>query len=91
MLDVDNGPEWATFRENARLYSEAGLGIMKAALKPGGFLAVWSGYARDRFGGVVRRAGLQPETIELVERGVVSARAYLGWKAAEGEFDRETR
>lgn len=80
LLDVDNGPEWATFRENARLYSDAGLAVMLRALRPGGFMAVWSGYARDRFGGALRRAGFQPDTIPLEERGVVAARAYVGWK-----------
>lgn len=86
LLDVDNGPEWATFRENARLYSEAGLAVMMRALRPGGFVAVWSGYARDRFGGALRRAGFQPETELLEERGIVAARAYIGWKkdSAEG-------
>lgn len=82
LLDVDNGPEWATFRENARLYSEAGLQAMCRALRPSGFVAVWSGYARDRFTGVLRRAGLRPETIPLMERGVTTARAYIGWKGS---------
>lgn len=80
LLDVDNGPEWATFRENARLYSEAGLAAMMEAVRPGGFIAVWSGYARDRFSGALRRAGFKPETVPLEERGIVAARAYLGWK-----------
>ena len=80
LLDVDNGPEWATFRENARVYWEAGLAAMMEAVRPGGFIAVWSGYARDRFSGALRRAGFRPETVPLEERGVVAARAYLGWK-----------
>ena len=35
LLDVDNGPQWASFRTNARLYTPAGLAVARAALAPG--------------------------------------------------------
>ena len=42
MLDVDNGPEAILRRENNWLYGAAGLAAMRAALRPGGTLAIWS-------------------------------------------------
>jgi spermidine synthase len=78
LLDVDNGPQWATFRHNARLYCPAGLGTFRAALAPGGALAVWSGYPSDGFCGRLRQAGFVPSIVPLVERGATRARAYVG-------------
>ncbi len=78
LLDVDNGPHWASFRSNARLYSPAGLAALKAALAPGGVLAVWSGYRADAFLGHLRRAGFAPSVLTLAEKGRVRARAYIG-------------
>ena len=78
LLDVDNGPHWASFRANARLYSPAGLAELKRALLPRGALAVWSGYRSDPFLGHLRAAGFEPSVVPLLERGRVRARAYVG-------------
>jgi spermidine synthase len=78
LLDVDNGPHWASFRTNARLYSAAGLTDLKRALSAGGTLAVWSGYRSDPFLGHLRAVGFTPSVIPLQERGRVRARAYVG-------------
>jgi hypothetical protein len=78
LLDVDNGPHWASFRTNARLYSPAGLADLKQALVAGGALAVWSGYRSDSFLGRLRAAGFTPSVLPLQERGRVRARAYIG-------------
>lgn len=78
LLDVDNGPEWASFRTNARLYSSAGLARAREALRPRGLLAVWSGYPRDAFVAALRSAGLEPSIVPLEEGGRVRARAYVG-------------
>jgi spermidine synthase len=78
LLDVDNGPGWASFRSNARLYTPAGLAAARAALRLGGALAVWSGYPAEAFVGQLRRAGFTPEVVPLRERGIVRARAYVG-------------
>jgi spermidine synthase len=78
LLDVDNGPGWASFRTNARLYAPPGLASAKAALRPNGSLAVWSGYPADAFVGALRRAGLRPSVVPMEERGRVQARAYVG-------------
>ncbi|MCW5832393.1 MAG: hypothetical protein KIS78_08145 [Labilithrix sp.] len=78
LLDVDNGPEWASFRTNARLYAEAALVRARTALAPGGVFAVWSGYPADAFVRTLRKAGFVPRVEPLRERGVVRARAYVG-------------
>ncbi|HEX8790372.1 MAG TPA: hypothetical protein VF765_05425 [Polyangiaceae bacterium] len=78
LLDVDNGPEWASFRSNARLYTSAGLADVHRALAPGGALAVWSGYPCDAFMPRLRQAGFTPKRVLLREHGRVRARAYVG-------------
>ncbi|HEY1690777.1 MAG TPA: hypothetical protein VGG39_01360 [Polyangiaceae bacterium] len=78
LLDVDNGPHWASFRTNARLYSPAGLAAARSALAPGGLFAVWSGYPADGFLARLREAGFAPRCVPLLERGRVRARAYVG-------------
>jgi spermidine synthase len=83
LLDVDNGPEWASFRTNARLYAPAGLAAARAALRDGGMYAVWSGYPADAFLGQLRAAGFAPSVVPLREKGSVRARAYVGTKAGQ--------
>ncbi len=78
LLDVDNGPHWASFRGNARLYTPAGLGAALRALRPAGVFAVWSGYPADAFLARMREAGFNSAVAPLHEGGRVRARAYLG-------------
>ena len=78
LLDVDNGPEWASFRTNARLYADASLATARDRLAVGGIYSVWSGYPADVFVGALRRAGFRPRIEPLRERGVIRARAYVG-------------
>jgi spermidine synthase len=78
LLDVDNGPQWASFRTNARLYAESALTRARAALRPRGLYAVWSGYAADPFVARLRAAGFVARIEPLMERGIMRARAYVG-------------
>jgi spermidine synthase len=78
LLDVDNGPEWASFRSNARLYDARGLAAAKRALREGGMWAVWSGYPMDAFVVRLRAAGFRTKVVPFVERGKLQARAYVG-------------
>lgn len=78
LLDVDNGPDWASFRGNARLYGDDALARVRSALRPEGLFGVWSGYPADAFVGRLRRGGFLPRVEPLREQGVVRARAYLG-------------
>jgi len=57
LLDVDNGPEAFSAPGNARLYTPAGLAILRAALRPGGVLVVWSAFASNAFVKALARAG----------------------------------
>lgn len=82
LLDVDNGPDWGSFHENARLYNQEGLRAAREALREGGAYAVWSGYPADAFVAELRRAGFAPKVLEFEEKGRVQARAYVGINSA---------
>ncbi|WP_431981961.1 spermidine synthase [Streptomyces qinglanensis] len=71
-LDIDNGPEWTVTDGNSTLYSPAGLAACRAALAPGGVLAVWSAQPSPAFEGSLRNAGFcRVRTDEIpVARGV---------------------
>ena len=49
LLDVDNGPTAFTTTRNATLYGDEGLSVIRAALRPGGVLAVWSAWEDRKF------------------------------------------
>ncbi|MCV9936197.1 hypothetical protein OIU35_07450 [Boseaceae bacterium BT-24-1] len=72
LLDVDNGPDGLMVEANDRLYDHAGLSYAKAALRPGGVLAVWSAGPDRNFTQRLRQAGL------AVEERTVRARAASG-------------
>jgi spermidine synthase len=42
LLDVDNGPGRLVHEQNAILYDEPALGAIRAVLRPGGVLVIWS-------------------------------------------------
>lgn len=65
LLDVDNGPEALIRVENDWLYSPAGLLAARAALRPGGMLAVWSATAEPRFTRCLASAGFEVEAHSL--------------------------
>jgi spermidine synthase len=69
LLDVDNGPDGFTRRDNAALYSSEGLVEARKALAPRGVLAVWSVAPDDAFVRRFARAGF------TVQEQRVSARA----------------
>jgi spermidine synthase len=57
LLDVDNGPAAFTTDFNGGLYDNAGVANARAALKPGGMLAVWSAWDDRKFEQRLRYAG----------------------------------
>ena len=63
LLDVDNGPDGLTRKGNDRLYSEAGLAAARAALRPGGVLAVWSAAPDAKFARRLSQAGFVVEEV----------------------------
>lgn len=57
LLDVDNGPAAFTTDFNGGLYDNAGVARIRAALKPGGTLAVWSAWDDRKFEQRLRYSG----------------------------------
>ena len=57
LLDVDNGPDAFTAAGNASLYGDRGLAIIRASLRPGGVVAVWSAWEDRKFEQRLRAAG----------------------------------
>lgn len=81
LLDVDNGPEGLTVPANDRLYDAAGLAAARAALRPGGVLAVWSQGPDRAFTARLRQAGFTVEThVVRAHRGRAGAR-HVVWLA----------
>ena len=65
ILDVDNGADALTTAGNARLYSGAGIGMAKAALRPNGCLAYWSASDDRKFERMLRGAGFAVEVVKV--------------------------
>lgn len=84
LLDVDNGPDGLTRAGNDALYSAAGLARARAALKPGGVLAVWSAASDDAFRRRFAAAGFAvDEVVTRARKGGKGPRhvIWLGRKA----------
>lgn len=84
LLDVDNGPEGLSRPGNDRLYRAAGLATAKAALKPGGVLAVWSADPDEAFTRRLKQAGLGVEEIRARANGKRGGSRHLIWLARKG-------
>jgi spermidine synthase len=57
ILDVDNGPVALSTEGNQRLYDFKGLRLIRAALRPGGCVAIWSAAPNPAFEKLMARAG----------------------------------
>jgi len=68
LLDVDNGPEGLSRRINDDLYSDYGLDAAMRALKPGGFLAIWSCGPDPSFTRRLEDAGFEVSVAKVRER-----------------------
>jgi spermidine synthase len=77
LLDVDNGPEPFTTEGNARLYDQRGLSRLRAALRPGGTLVVWSAFESPKFVGLMQRAGFSARVVRARSRGKKGGRHTL--------------
>ena len=80
LLDVDNGPEGLTVEANDRLYTAEGLQGARAALRPGGVLAVWSAHPDSAFASRLKRAGFTVEEAAVRASGGKGARHVI-WLA----------
>jgi len=84
LLDVDNGPEGLTRKENDWLYSIDGLSETCAALRPGGILAVWSAGPDNIFAQRLRKTGFVTDEMRVRAHGSKGARHTL-WFALRDE------
>ena len=84
LLDVDNGPDGLTRPGNDGLYSMTGLKIAKAALKPGGVLAVWSAAPDARFAKRMHDAGFQVDEVAVKARQNGKGPRHVIWFGTRG-------
>ena len=84
LLDVDNGPDGLTRQENDGLYSMTGLARAKAALAPGGVLAVWSAAPDTAFARRLGHAGFQVEEVAVRARANGKGPRHVIWFARNG-------
>ncbi len=86
LLDTDNGPDDFTQRDNAQLYSQAGLRRLHQLLKPGGRLVVWSAYQCPPFKRDLEQAGFESRVVRAKARGEKGGRhsLYVGERPASG-------
>ena len=82
LLDVDNGPDGLVRQANDRLYTPAGLAAAKAALSPGGVLAVWSAAKDAAFARRLPKAGFHVDEITVRARSNGKGAAHTIWFAA---------
>lgn len=62
LLDVDNGPEGLTHKDNSGIYSSQGLENIYQTLKPKGMLAVWSAGPDYLFTVRLKKAGFKADS-----------------------------
>lgn len=79
LLDVDNGPDGLSRPENDRLYDARGLAAARAALNPGGVLAIWSAGPDQRFVNRLRQTGLKVEEVRVRAGGA----RHIVWLAVK--------
>ncbi len=83
LLDVDNGPEGLTRKENDAIYSDSGLAAALAALRAGGVLGVWSISPDHAFSQRLRRCGFAVEEIRARARGRHGGGRHMIWLATK--------
>lgn len=81
LLDVDNGPDGLTQKENDWLYSNAGLKACIRTLKAGGILAVWSAAPCQAFTGRLHKAGFKVREEKIRAHGTGKGGRHIIWLA----------
>lgn len=84
LLDVDNGPDGLISLANERLYSDWGLRTARAALRPGGVLAIWSAYPDDNFSYRLRATGFEVEEFSIDTDGRDGNPDHTIWLSTAG-------
>ena len=81
LLDVDNGPDGLTRLVNDALYSCDGLTSAKAALPPGGILAIWSAPPDSPFANRLRKVGFLVDELDVSEAANDEGGRHVIWLA----------
>jgi len=84
LLDVDNGPDGLTRAGNDGLYAARGIAAAKAALTPGGVLAIWSAAPDPSFARRLRQSGLAVEEVAVRARSNGKGARHVIWFARNG-------
>jgi spermidine synthase len=79
LLDVDNGPDGLSRPENDGLYRAGGLAATRAALNPGGVLAVWSAGPDAVFAKRMRTAGFATDEVAVRARSNGKGPRHVIW------------
>lgn len=82
LLDVDNGPSGLVRAANDGLYSMNGLAKAKAALRPGGVLAIWSAAPDESFTRRLDRAGFKVDPVTVRARSNGKGPRHTIWFAS---------
>jgi spermidine synthase len=83
LLDVDNGPDGLSRAANDSLYTVQGLKTARAALRPGGLLAVWSAAPSKAFTQRLQQAHFTVEELQARANKGKGMR-YVIWVATNG-------
>jgi spermidine synthase len=83
LLDVDNGPDGLVRLANDRLYTASGLASAKAALRPGGVLAVWSAGSDAAFTRRLGQAGFLVDEVAVKARSNGKGPRHVIWFATK--------
>jgi len=81
LLDVDNGPSGLVRTANDGLYSLRGLALARAALRPGGILAIWSAAPDAAFTRRLKDAGFKVDEVIVRARSNGKGPRHTIWFA----------
>lgn len=81
LLDVDNGPDGLVRDDNDKIYSRSGLERAKAALRPGGALAVWSAAPDESFARRLKHTGFTVDEVTVRARSNGKGPKHVIWFA----------
>ena len=85
LLDVDNGPDGLVREDNNILYTSRGLRSARAALRPGGVLAVWSAAPDPAFARRLEKAGFEVDEVKVAARSNGKGSKHTIWFARPGD------
>lgn len=84
LLDVDNGPEGLTHKNNDWLYGRSGLTAAFRALRPDGVLAVWSAGPEPEFAERLRTEGFEVEEHRVRAHRTRKGAMHVIWVGRRG-------